>query len=74
MGFVSESQVRTRLRAGAQGFEPPVPLARFRVIFGEEKGPQALERRFLGGDQRFESLCSSAESGANLAFGNESHR
>jgi hypothetical protein len=43
------------------GFEPPVPLARIHVIFGEEKRPEVyqrgLERRrlFYGGDQRFES-------------------
>jgi len=25
-----------------RGFEPPVPLARIHVIFGEEKGPEVI--------------------------------
>src|SRR5437660_5534545 len=43
------------------GFEPPVPLAKARVIFGEEKGPEVIsvvskDVVFFRGDQWFESL------------------
>ena len=53
--FAPDSLVERR------GFEPPVPLARVRVIFGEEKRPEVISVVskdvvfFHRGDQRFES-------------------
>src|SRR6266404_5758744 len=54
-----------------RGFEPPVPLARVRVNFGEEKRPEVISVVskdvvfFHGGTNGSNPFRSSAESGTN---------
>jgi hypothetical protein len=58
--------------AERRGFEPPVPLARIHVTFGEEKGPEVISVVskdvvfFAGGTSGSNPLRSSGESISNL--------